>query len=232
MIDYESKRLSRLIAILTLLQTKRLSTASELAHRFSVSVRTIYRDIKSLERAGVPVLTQEGKGYALMEGYRLPPVMFTEQEANAIITVEQLIQTNKDTSLVNDYREAATKIKAVLRGSTREKANFLSSRIKIYPSRQPDQASHYLSTLQRALTNYQPVRFQYQSSSNEETTRTVEPFALLMSTQENWVLVAWCRLRKAYRIFRIDRIKRLETLSETFQPHSLTLKEYFETLRE
>lgn len=231
MIDYETKRLSRLIAILTLLQTKRLSTAPELASRFSVSVRTIYRDIKSLEQAGVPVLTQEGKGYALTEGYRLPPVMFTEQEANAIVTVEQLIQTNKDMSLVNNYREAAIKIKAVLRGSTREKANFLSTRIKVYPSTQPDQASHYVSTLQSALTNYQLVRLQYQSSSNDETTRVVEPFALLMSTQENWLLVARCQLREAYRIFRIDRINRLETLSETFQPHSLTLKDYFETFR-
>src|SRR6187402_3559676 len=96
MSDNDTKRLSRLTAILMLLQTKRLSTASELASRFMVSNRTIYRDIKALEQAGVPILTEEGKGYLLMEGYRIPPVMFTESEANALITAEQLILKNKD----------------------------------------------------------------------------------------------------------------------------------------
>lgn len=231
MIENETSRLSRLIAILTSLQTKRLTTATELANRFSVSVRTIYRDIKSLERAGVPVLTQEGRGYSLVDGYRLPPVMFTEQEANALITIEQLIQANQDTSLVTDYGQATAKIKAVLRGNTREKANLLTTRLKVYTNAQPERTSQYMSTLQRALTNYQRLQFQYQSSTDEETVRTVEPFALLLSTAENWLLVAWCRLRNDYRIFRLDRIQQLTVLSETFQPHPLSLKDYFATLR-
>lgn len=102
----DTKRLSRLTAILTRLQTKHLITASELADRFSVSKRTIYRDIRALEDAGVPILTEEGKGYALMEGYKIPPVMFTESEANALITAEQLIMKNKDSSFVKDYTDA------------------------------------------------------------------------------------------------------------------------------
>ncbi|WP_299289594.1 HTH domain-containing protein [uncultured Mucilaginibacter sp.] len=83
MIDKEISRLSRLIALLTQLQSKRLLTATEVSKKFDVSVRTVYRDIKALEQAGVPILMEEGKGYSLMEGYRLPPVMFTESEANA-----------------------------------------------------------------------------------------------------------------------------------------------------
>lgn len=67
------KRLSRLIALLTQLQTKHLMTATSLAEKFEVSVRTIYRDIRALEEAGVPILTEEGKGYTLMQGYRMPP---------------------------------------------------------------------------------------------------------------------------------------------------------------
>lgn len=80
MLDTETKRLARLIAIQTLLQTKHLTTAPELARRFAVSVRTIYtiyRDIKTLESAGVPILAEKGRGYALVEGYRQPPVSFT-----------------------------------------------------------------------------------------------------------------------------------------------------------
>jgi len=87
----DTKRISRLIAILTELQTKRLLAASELASKFSVSIRIIYRDIRTLEQAGIPIITEEGKGYVIMEYYRLPPIMFTESQANALILAEQLV---------------------------------------------------------------------------------------------------------------------------------------------
>ncbi|WP_040005904.1 helix-turn-helix transcriptional regulator [Fibrisoma limi] len=225
----ETKRLSRLIAILTQLQTKRRLTAVELANRFSVSVRTIYRDMKSLEQAGVPIATEEGKGYNLLEGYRLPPIMFTEDEANAIVTAGQLIAQNKDASFVRDYAEAVNKIKAVLRYNTREKANLLADRMKFYQNPQLERSSDYLSILQKALTNFNPVKIAYLSLGNERSVRVVEPFALL-NTQENWLLVGWCHLRNAYRIFRLDRIETMTVLPETFEPHKLTLADYFSSL--
>ncbi|MEL7062687.1 MAG: HTH domain-containing protein, partial [Bacteroidota bacterium] len=80
----EKPRLSRLTAILTQLQSKRLVTAKALAERHNVSIRTIYRDIRTLEQSGIPIVTEEGKGYSIMEGYHLPPVVFTEDEANAL----------------------------------------------------------------------------------------------------------------------------------------------------
>ena len=102
----DSTRLSRLAAILTQLQTKRLLTSTSLAESFGVSVRTIYRDLKVSEQAGVPIFTEEGKGYSLMEGYKIPPIMFSENEANALITVEQLVRKNSDSSLIKEYKEA------------------------------------------------------------------------------------------------------------------------------
>ena len=113
--DNDTKRLSRLTAILTQLQTKRLLTATNLADKFNVSIRTIYRDIRALEQAGVPIITEDGKGYSLMEGYKIPPVMFTEKQANALILAEQLVLKNKDTSFIKDYIEAIDKIKAVFK---------------------------------------------------------------------------------------------------------------------
>src|SRR5690606_34489127 len=110
--DNDTKRLSRLTAILTQLQTKRLLTSTALVDKFGVSVRTIYRDIRALEQAGVPIITEDGKGYTLMEGYKVPPVMFTEAQANALIIAEQLVLKNKDTSFIKDYTEAIDKIKA------------------------------------------------------------------------------------------------------------------------
>lgn len=122
--DNDLKRVSRLTAILTILQTKRLFTAAELADKFSVSIRTIYRDIRALEQAGIPVLTEDGKGYSLMDGYRIPPIMFSESEANALVTAEKLVFKNGDSSLIREYTEAINKIKAVLRYSTKEKTDL------------------------------------------------------------------------------------------------------------
>ncbi len=96
------KRVSRLTAIITQLQTKKLLTATELAAKFSVSVRTIYRDMQALEDAGIPIYVEEGKGYRMVEHYRLAPVMFTESEANALIIAEQLVLNNKDSSFIKD----------------------------------------------------------------------------------------------------------------------------------
>lgn len=230
--DNDTKRLSRLTAILTQLQTKRLLTASELANKFLVSNRTIYRDIKALEQAGVPILTEEGKGYTLMEGYRIPPVMFTESEANALITAEQLILKNKDASFVKEYSEAIHKIKSVLRNSTKDKANLLSERIVFRQNANNDRTSNYLSTLQLALTNFSLVKIKYHSpDTNQTTERTIEPFAIY-STQENWLLIAFCLLRKDFRAFRLDRIQALTTLTQQFEPHKMTLQEYFEICKE
>lgn len=229
--DNDLKRVSRLTAILTGLQTKRLITATELAERFSVSVRTIYRDVKALEQAGVPILTEEGKGYTIMEGYRIPPVMFTESEANALITAEQLVLKNKDASFVKEYTEAISKIKSVLRNNTKDKANLLASRIVFRQNTGYDRTSNFLSALQLALTNHQVARISYHSPDNNATThRSIEPFALY-STQENWLLIAWCRLRKDFRAFRLDRILQLDVTADTFTPHPITLEEYFEACR-
>lgn len=222
------KRLSRLTTILTKLQTKRLLTASELASKFSVSRRTIYRDIKALEEAGVPILTEVGKGYLLMEGYRVPPVMFTESEANALITAEQLVLKNKDVSFVKEYTEAIHKIKSVLSSSTVDKANLLSDRIVFINHSNKSHTSSLLSSLQLALTNFNCSEIAYCSiDKNEVTKRIIEPFALY-NTHENWILVAYCRLRKDLRAFRLDRIRRLKILDEHFEPHKITLQEYFE----
>lgn len=228
----DPKRLSRLMAILTLLQTKRLLTATELADKFSVSARTIYRDIRALEQAGVPVLTEEGKGYSLMEGYRIPPVMFTEEEAHALITAEQLVMKNKDASFIREYIGAVSKIRSVLRYSMQDKANFLSDRIVFRQNLENEITSNYLSVLQSALTSFNLVHIRYHvPGTGATTTRTIEPFALY-STQDNWLLVAFCHLRKEFRSFRLDRIRSLDVLAGKFSPHKMTLSEYFEMCRE
>ncbi|SHK34059.1 helix-turn-helix transcriptional regulator [Chryseobacterium polytrichastri] len=225
--DNNTTRLSRLTAILMQLQTKRLLTATNLADKFNVSTRTIYRDIRALEEAGVPIITDEGKGYFLMEGYKIPPVMFTEKEANALILAEQLVLKNKDTSFIKDYTEAIDKIKAVLRQSEKNKANLLADRTRFEQNINRERNSNNISDLQKALTNFFLVKIDYSNESSETSTRIIEPFALI-STKENWLLIAWCRLRKEFRYFRLDRIAKMQVLEEKFEQHKMTLQEYFD----
>lgn len=230
--DYNLKRLSRLTAILMQLQTKKVLTSTSLAKKFGVSVRTIYRDIKALESAGVPVLTEEGRGYSLMEGYKVPPVMFTENEANALITAEKLVLKGRDSSLIKEYTEAINKIKAVLLYSTKEKIDLLTRRIAVSPALPGNNTSDSLALIQNALTTFNVLDIIYHSENkNEKTQRSIEPFALYYNLQESWTLIAWCRLRKDYRMFRLDRILKIDLAGLSFTPHKLSLKEYLDNKR-
>ena len=226
----EKPRLIRLSSILTHLQSRRMVTAKDIAEKHGVSIRTVYRDIKTLEESGVPIVTEEGKGYTMMEGYTLPPIMLSQDEANALITAEKIIQHNKDRSLVNNYQRAVTKIKSILRSSQKEKTELLENRLQIRSYPEENTESDALSILQSALVNYRVIKIDYVSQKDVYSQREIEPFALF-STKENWVLVAFCRLRKDFRAFRLDRIKGVFSMSEHFKPHQISLSDYFELCR-
>jgi predicted DNA-binding transcriptional regulator YafY len=227
--DNDIKRISRLTAIVTQLQTKRLLTATQLSEKFNVSIRTIYRDIKTLGDAGIPILTIDGKGYSLMEGYKIPPVMFTENEANALVTAEQLVSKNADLSFLKDLSTAVNKIKAVLRFSTQEKIELLSNRIAVSPLMAQTNTSNSLALIQQALTQYQVLHIHYHAlHQKEKTERFIEPFALYFCLEESWALIASCRLRNEFRMFKLDRILKIEPTALRFEPHQMTLKKYLE----
>nr|WP_321236737.1 YafY family protein [uncultured Psychroserpens sp.] len=223
----EKPRLSRLTAILTQLQSKRIITAKQLAEKHDVSVRTIYRDIRTLEKSGIPIVTEEGKGYSIMEGYHLPPVLFTEEEANALITIEQLAIKNKDLSLVKSTTSAIEKIKAILRYSQKGNADLLADRIYFSGNNNEEKTSNNLMQIQSAITQNKALTIDYLSSENKLTNRNIEPFAIY-SIHGDFLLIAFCRLRNDFRHFRLDFIKKLTTKSETFAPRKMTIKEYFE----
>ncbi|MEL6588481.1 MAG: YafY family protein [Bacteroidota bacterium] len=226
----EKPRLARLAAIMTQLQSKRLLTARELAEKHGVSIRTIYRDIRTLEQSGMPIYTEEGKGYSLVDGYHLPPVSFTEEEAMALITAAQLIERDRDRSLVASHASAILKIKSILRGSQKDKAELLQSRLQIRNNHPEEVNSDHLMNLQLSIANSQRVWLDYISLSEENSERKVEPFAIY-TTQGNWILLAYCLLRDDMRAFRLDRIKQMRLLDESFEPLDITLEEYMEQCR-
>ncbi|WP_211341795.1 helix-turn-helix transcriptional regulator [Ulvibacterium marinum] len=225
--EKEKPRLSRLTAIITQLQSKRLITAKYLAEKHNVSIRTIYRDIRTLEKSGIPIVTEEGKGYSIMEGYHLPPVLFTEDEANALITVEQLAIHNKDRSLSENVSSAIEKIKAILRYSQKGNADLLAGRIYFGGHQNVKKSSNNLMQIQSAITQYKVLTIDYLSSEAKSTIRSIEPFAIY-SINGDFLLIAFCRLRNDFRHFRIDFIKKLVVKNQTFNPHNMTIQEYFE----
>ncbi len=227
MAEKEKPRLARLTAIITQLQSKRIVTAKYLAEKHNVSLRTIYRDIRTLEMSGIPIFTEEGKGFSLVEGYQLPPVHFTENEANALITAQQLVLKNKDQSFIENYTDAIVKIKSVLKHSQKGKASLLADRIYFEENRKDEKSSNNLMSIQSAITGFQLLEIDYLSTSGNTTTRTIEPFAFY-NNNGNWLLIAFCRLRNEFRTFRIDSIKKITPKNEIFDPHDMTINQYFE----
>lgn len=226
----DKPRLVRLSSILIQLQSKRIVTAKDIADKHSVSIRTVYRDIRTLEKSGIPLVTEEGKGYSIMEGYVLPPVMFTEDEANALVTAEQIINKNRDRSLTEQYQNVVTKIKSILRYVQKEKIELLENRLEIRSNRKGVKTSNLLIKLQSAITNYQLIHIAYLSLEGRQSEREIEPFALF-STNENWILVAYCRLKSDFRAFRLDCIRKVQSTEIKFEPHTITLSAYLEQCR-
>lgn len=220
-------QLARLISILTLLKSKRLLTANELAEKFDVSIRTIYRDIRKLEEAEIPVYSIEGKGYSLVDNYTVAPVQFTEKQANALITAQHLISQSKDASFINDFNEALTKIKSVFRASIQEKSELLSDKIHVFNWSYEEFSSNAMSEIQLAITHFNFVEINYQKANDPNISfRKIEPCAMY-SSNNKWILVAWCHLRNEYRSFRIDRIKHFKILTEKFEDREFRLQDYF-----
>jgi len=225
----DMKRLTRLSAILLQLQTRRIVSSAELADKFGVSVRTIYRDIRVLEQTGVPIAATEGKGYSLAEGYKIPPIMFSEEEANALITASQLLKLNKDSSLTGAFEKALDKVKAVLNFTAKEKLELLSSRVAVSPLHIGQSSSSSLALIQNALTSFTLLRIRYRAEAEkQDTERLIEPFAFYYSGQQQWTLIAYCRLRNDFRMFRLDRISEVYPMDISFTPHQLSLPQYLE----
>jgi predicted DNA-binding transcriptional regulator YafY len=226
-------RLDRLSAILIQLQSKKVVTAREIANRFEISLRTVYRDIRTLEEAGVPVGAEAGIGYFLNPGYHLPPVMFTNEEASAFILAEKLIEKMTDSKVDKVFESALFKVKSVLKVSEKEFLENLNSKIAVFSADQYcNNASNLnLTDIQTALANKILIDIEYTANYNGQCTkRIIEPLSLCFYGMQ-WHLIAFCKLRGDYRDFRLDRINKLSLLKYHYcDKHHLTLNEYFDKI--
>ncbi|HCW09029.1 MAG TPA: DNA-binding transcriptional regulator [Cytophagales bacterium] len=229
-------RIDRLVAILIHLQTKRVVKAEEIGKRFGMSLRTVYRDVKALMEAGVPVGSEAGKGYFIVDGFHLPPVMFTQDEANSMLLAGKLVDKMADKSVRAAFDSALHKIKAVLSDPEKDHLENLDSNIGVFlrsryeHREQSDFPDDFLTEIQRSIAQRNVLSLEYVNMDEALTNRLIEPIGIFYYSMA-WHLIAWCRLRNEYRNFRADRIKSLKNTGEQFEKRSeLSLQEYFKSM--
>jgi predicted DNA-binding transcriptional regulator YafY len=223
-------RIDRLLGIVTILQSRKFVPAERIASRFRISIRTVYRDVKALVELGIPVSFEPGRGYFVVQGYFLPPVSFSTEEANALLLTEALVYGFADKSIQTHYSSALNKVKAVLRGPQKEKLELLTDRIKFQKPACFDLKSEYLSALQEAIVSSTIVEIGYKNSKEEITTRRAEPIGLVFYAM-SWHLIAWCHTRGDYRDFKVSRINSVRNIDLPFTRTShMPLSEYMKLL--
>lgn len=223
-------RIDRLFGIVTLLQTRKYVPAEKIAEKFRISIRTVYRDIKAICEQGIPVSFEQYKGYFIVQGFFLPPVSFTSDEANALILMERMVQGFTDKSISKHYANALNKVKSVLRTTQKEKLEVLNNNILIQLPSCFTAEFEYLSVLQEAIAEKHVLNLSYKNNKNEVSQRNIEPLGLIFYAMA-WHIVGWCHLRQDYRDFRVIRILKLQSTRSSFtKTDHITLRDYMKQL--
>jgi predicted DNA-binding transcriptional regulator YafY len=223
-------RIDRLFGITTLLQAQRYVPAERIAAQFGISVRTVYRDIKALGEQGIPVSFEVGRGYFLVQGYFLPPISFTAEEASALLLLEMLGATLADHSIKPHVAAALQKVRAVLRPPDQDRLTQLAAGIKLHVPEYQEGHTQYLATIQAAIANRYVLELDYSDKEGRRTRRRVEPIGLVFYNF-TWHFVGWCQLRQGYREFRVARLLHLAATTQPFtQQALLSLTDYIASL--
>jgi predicted DNA-binding transcriptional regulator YafY len=224
-------RIDRVSAILVQLQSRSLVTAQHIADRFDISLRTVYRDIRALEEAGIPVIGNPGVGYSLVSGFKLPPLMFTQEEAFAFLTAEKLVNELTDSGSSNHYRSGMNKIRAVMRFADKDILESVEANMEILKTYKSPSGANMLQILLQSLARKKALRISYFTDLRQETSeRNVEPVGIFFS-RAHWYLIAFCLTRNEYRTFRTDRIHTAHELNENFSKQHPPLKDFLNGVR-
>ncbi|HEY8961329.1 MAG TPA: YafY family protein [Luteolibacter sp.] len=221
-------RIDRLTGMILLLQGQRVITAEQIAAHFEISVRTVYRDLAALGEAGVPIVAEAGVGYSLMRGYHMPPVMFTEDEAAALFMSGEVTEQIADGSLKQSLRSALLKVRSVLPQEKRDYLHRLRDSVSV-SFRRPggEEKGESLMPIQDAIVRRNCLAIHYDTASKGTVTRrVVEPLGLVFYSRR-WHLIAWCRMRRDFRDFRLDRLASWAVLDEQYHGHAhFSVKEF------
>ncbi|HUX52029.1 MAG TPA: YafY family protein [Spirochaetia bacterium] len=214
-------RTERLFDLLQLLRTYRYPVAAaKLAIELDVTVRTVYRDIATLQALGAPIEGEAGIGYLLRPGFLLPPLMFAREEVEALALGARWVSQRADSRLARAARSALARIEAVLPAKLRE--HLEDAPLLVGPGTAASTQDARLITLRLAIEQEHKLRLSYESIAGETTERIVWPIALSFFDTV-YVVVTWCELREDYRTFRTDRITSVDVLAERYPRNRVTL---------
>jgi predicted DNA-binding transcriptional regulator YafY len=203
-----------LFQIVAMLRRRRFMTAAQIAEELEISTRTVYRDVLDLVASGIPISGEAGVGYQLDPSHELPPLMFNEEEIEALVLGMRMVETWGDVDLRRAARGILEKVDAVLPGEERNKLNNTALFSLAFSARVA--ASKHLGELRQGVNQRRCVELRYQTEQGEETSRRVRPLGLWFWGR-SWTLAAWCELRSDFRNFRTDRILELTLTPETFE---------------
>ncbi len=213
--EIKMRRADRLFEIIQVLRRRKLTRARDLAEKLEVSERTIYRDIADLMAGGVPIAGEAGVGYVLRGGYDLPPIMFDEQEIEALVLGARIVETWADRKLAEAAGNVIAKVEAVV--PERLRRHMVETALLAPANHFTEPIEIDAIALRRAVRERYKVSFEYLDAEERPTARTVWPLALSFYGPV-WLLAAWCELRHDFRSFRLDRMVTLAVLDEAFVP--------------
>jgi predicted DNA-binding transcriptional regulator YafY len=208
------RRADRLFHLVQLVRGRRLSTGDWLAARLQVSLRTVYRDIADLQSQGVPIDGEAGVGYRMGAGFDLPPLMFSQAEAKALVACVRIAQARLDPELAMAAEQSLHKIVAVVPAAVRAAAESMALHAPV--SSLDDATRQRLQTLRKATEAKRKLHFFYLDLNGQTSERTVCPLGCFY-WDTVWILAAWCELRLGFRNFRVDRIQALTVSEERFR---------------
>lgn len=219
------RRADRLFQIVLTIGRERVVTGQRLAEQLGVAKRTVYRDIRDLIGTGVPIEGEAGVGYRLRRGYQIPPLMFSDEELQALHLGVSIVRTWADAGLAEAAGQVLAKVDAVLPPASRPKLAF--GAMIVPGGHVPTVVGDNLSVLRGSIKARRKVSFRYPRPFAERSHRLVRPLVLAY-WGGSWTLGAWCETVEGFRTFRIDGIFDIEVSSETF-PHELSkgLADYF-----
>jgi predicted DNA-binding transcriptional regulator YafY len=207
------RRADRLFQIVQTIRGRRLTTAAQLAERLEVSERTVYRDVADLQAQGVPIEGEAGVGYRLGKGFDLPPLMFTTEEAQALVAAVRVAQTWLDPALAAASADALSRVMSVLPSAERAAAESL---LVIVPNFGLDPGTQrVLQQLREAAQTKHLAQITYLDAAENRSERTVRPLGVFYWGAV-WTLGAWCESRDDFRSFRVDRIESLDVMDRHF----------------
>lgn len=207
-------RAERLLQLMQVLRRHQAPVSGRsLAESLGISLRTLYRDIASLQAQGARIEGEAGLGYQLRPGFLLPPLMFTEEEIEALVLGSRWVAERADTELAEAARNARAKIAAVIPSELRRELE--ASSLLIPPGAPLPAGDLELAQIRRAIRGERKLLLTYRDLKGGDSTRTIWPFALGFF-EHTRVVVAWCELREGFRHFRTDRIQNLTVTGERY----------------